>query len=243
MIIQCIAVDDEPLALNILEDYISKIPYLELKKTFTSGLACIEYLKENKTDLLFLDIQMEELSGIQLLKVLKDRPEVIFTTAYHNYAIQGFDLDVTDYLLKPISFERFLIAVDKVYEKITLRKMPAMHSQESSNKNSDKDFFFVKTEFRLQKVFLSDILYIEGMGDYVRIVTNQERIMTLQSFKKVESVLTEPRFVRVHRSYMVALDKITSVERNRIRIGDQLIPVGENYRKSFFALLENNGLT
>lgn len=243
MIIQCIAVDDEPLALNILEDYISKIPYLELKKTFTSGLACIEYLKENKTDLLFLDIQMEELSGIQLLKVLKDRPEVIFTTAYHNYAIQGFDLDVTDYLLKPISFERFLIAVDKVYEKITLRKMPALHTQESGSKSSDKDFFFVKTEFRLQKVFLSDILYIEGMGDYVRIVTNQERIMTLQSFKKVESVLTEPRFVRVHRSYMVALDKITSVERNRIRIGDQLIPVGENYRKSFFALLENNGLT
>lgn len=243
MIIQCIAVDDEPLALNILEDYISKIPYLELKKTFTSALACIEYLKENKVDLLFLDIQMEELSGIQLLKVLKDRPEVIFTTAYHNYAIQGFDLDVTDYLLKPISFERFLIAVDKVYEKVCRRKTPVAQPQDSNKQSSEKDFFFVKTEFRLQKVFLSDILYIEGMGDYVRIVTTQERIMTLQSFKKVESVLVEPRFVRVHRSYMVALDKITSVERNRIRIGDQLIPVGENYRKSFFALLENNGLT
>lgn len=243
MIIKCIAVDDEPLALNILEDYISKIPYLELKKTFTSALACIEYLKENQVDLLFLDIQMEELSGIQLLKVLKERPEVIFTTAYHNYAIQGFDLDVTDFLLKPISFERFLIAVDKVYEKLSLRKMPAKQPAESSVKGSEQDFFFVKTEFRLQKVFLSDILYIEGMGDYVRIVTNKERIMTLQSFKKVESVLTEPRFVRVHRSYMVALDKITSVERNRIRIGDQLIPVGENYRKSFFTLLESNGLT
>jgi len=243
MIIQCIAVDDEPLALNILEDYISKIPYLELKKTFTSALACIEYLKENKVDLLFLDIQMEELSGIQLLKVLKDRPEVIFTTAYHNYAIQGFDLDVTDYLLKPISFERFLIAVDKVYEKVCRRKTPAVQQQDNNKQSSEKDFFFVKTEFRLQKVFLSDILYIEGMGDYVRIVTTTERIMTLQSFKKVESVLVEPRFVRVHRSYMVALDKITSVERNRIRIGDQLIPVGENYRKSFFALLENNGLT
>jgi two-component system, LytTR family, response regulator len=243
MIIPCIAVDDEPLALNILEEYIKKIPYLDLKKTFTSALECIDYLKQNKVDLLFLDIQMEELSGIQLLKVLKDRPEVIFTTAYNKYAIQGFDLDVTDYLLKPISFERFLIAVDKVYEKINLKKTPAIPAYESSSKSTEKDFFFVKTEFRLQKVFLSDILYIEGMGDYVRIVTTKERIMTLQSFKKVESVLTEPRFVRVHRSYMIALDKITSVERNRIRIGDQLIPVGENYRKAFFAMLENNGLT
>jgi DNA-binding LytR/AlgR family response regulator len=236
-------VDDEPLALNILEEYIKKIPYLDLKKTFTSALECIDYLKQNKVDLLFLDIQMEELSGIQLLKVLKDRPEVIFTTAYNKYAIQGFDLDVTDYLLKPISFERFLIAVDKVYEKINLKKSPSLPTHEASSKSSEKDFFFVKTEFRLQKVFLSDILYIEGMGDYVRIVTTKERIMTLQSFKKVESVLTEPRFVRVHRSYMIALDKITSVERNRIRIGDQLIPVGENYRKAFFAMLENNGLT
>ena len=114
---------------------------------------------------------------------------------------------------------------------------------DSGPRTPEKDFIFVKTEFRLQKVCLSDILYIEGMGDYVRIVTNKERIMTLQSFKKVESVLPEPRFVRVHRSYMIALDKISSVERNRIRIGDQLIPVGENYRKGFFALLENNGLT
>jgi DNA-binding LytR/AlgR family response regulator len=243
MIINCIAVDDEPLALNIIEDYIKKIPYLELKKTFTSGLECIDYLKQNKVDLLFLDIQMEELSGIQLLKVIKDRPEVIFTTAYNQYAVQGFELDVTDYLLKPISFERFLIAVDKVYEKLSLKKIPGMQHQETGAKPGEKDFFFVKTEFRLQKVMLSDILYIEGMGDYVRIVTNKERIMTLQSFKKVESVLTEPRFIRVHRSYMIALDKITSVERNRIKIGDQLIPVGENYRKAFFALLESNGLT
>ena len=243
MIINCIAVDDEPLALNIIEDYIKKIPYLELKKTFTSGLECIDYLKQNKVDLLFLDIQMEELSGIQLLKVIKDRPEVIFTTAYNQYAVQGFELDVTDYLLKPISFERFLIAVDKVYEKLSLKKIPGIQHQETGAKPGEKDFFFVKTEFRLQKVMLSDILYIEGMGDYVRIVTTKERIMTLQSFKKVESVLTEPRFIRVHRSYMIALDKITSVERNRIKIGDQLIPVGENYRKAFFALLESNGLT
>jgi two-component system, LytTR family, response regulator len=242
MIIQCIAVDDEPLALDIIEDYIKKIPFLELKKTFVSAIECIDYLKHNKVDLLFLDIQMEELTGIQLLRVLKEKPEVIFTTAYDNYALQGFELDVTDYLLKPISFERFVKAVDKVYEKLALQHLPNSIQKEAILPGKDNDFFFVKTEFRLQKVFLSDILYIEGMGDYLRIVTTKERIMTLQNFKKVEAVLPEPRFIRVHRSFMVALDKITSVERNRIKISDQLIPIGENYRKPFFTLLESKGL-
>lgn len=242
MIIQCIAVDDEPLALDIIEDYITKVPFLELKKTFTSALECIDYLKQNKVDLLFLDIQMEELTGIQLLRVLKDKPEVIFTTAYDNYALQGFDLDVTDYLLKPISFERFLKAADKVYEKIALQHLPTALQKEPIIPGSDGDYLFVKTEFRFQKVFLSDILYIEGMGDYLRIVTSKERIMTLVNFKKVEAFLSEPRFMRVHRSFMVAMDKINSVERNRIRIADQLIPISENYKKPFFVLLESKGL-
>jgi DNA-binding LytR/AlgR family response regulator len=243
MIINCIAVDDEPLALNIVEDYVSKIPYLDLKKTFVSAIECLDYLKQNKVDLLFLDVQMEELTGIQLLRVLKDKPEIIFTTAYDKYALQGFDLDVTDFLLKPFSFERFVKAVDKVYEKLALQKSPSNTQKESvAVASTESDYFFVKTEFRLQKIFLSEILYIEGMGDYLRIVTTKERIMTLQNFKKVESALPEPRFMRVHRSFMVAVDKITSVERNRIRIADQLIPVGDNYRKAFFNLLESRGL-
>lgn len=242
MVINCIAVDDEPLALDILKEYINKIPFLELKGTFTSAMACIDFLKHNKVDLLFLDIQMEELTGIQLLRVLKEKPEVIFTTAYDNYALQGFELDVTDYLLKPISFERFMKAVDKVHEKLALQQIPSVVNKEAGSQESPNDFIFVKTEFRLQKVFLADILYIEGMGDYLRIVTPKERIMTLQNFKKIESALPEPRFVRVHRSYLVALDKITSIERNRIKIADQLIPIGENYRKPFFALLESKGM-
>lgn len=243
MIIQCAAVDDEPLALKILEDYIRKIPYLELRKSFTSALECIDFVKQEKIDLLFLDIQMEELTGLQLLRVLKDKPEVIFTTAYDQYALDGFELDVADYLLKPISFERFIKAVDKVYEKLSLQRLSQSGRQETTVASSEgQDYFFVKTEFRLQKIFLKDILYIEGMGDYLRIVTPQERIMTLQNFKRMEEALPEPRFMRVHRSYMVAVDKITSVERNRIRIADQLIPVGENYRKAFFALLESKGL-
>lgn len=242
MTLKCIAVDDEPLALNIIEDYIRKIPYLELSRTFTSALECIDFLKQNHADILFLDIQMEELTGIQMLKVLKNRPEVIFTTAYNKYALQGFELDVADYLLKPFSFERFLMSVEKVYNKLIITRTNTVKQSEANSKAAETDFIFVKTEFRLQKVILSDILYIEGMGDYVRIVTTNERIMTLQNFKKVENILQEPRFVRVHRSYMIALDKITSVERNRIRIGEQIIPVGENYKKSFYTLLKNNGL-
>jgi two-component system, LytTR family, response regulator len=242
MIINCIAVDDEPLALDILKEYIEKIPYLELKGSFTSGMKCIEFLKQNKIDLLFLDIQMEELTGIQLLHVLKEKPEVIFTTAYDKYALQGFELDVADYLLKPISFERFVKAVDKVYEKIALQHLPAAMQKDTAAGGAEQEFIFVKTEFRLQKVFINDILYIESKGDYQRIVTAKEKIMTLQNFKKLESVLPETRFFRVHRSYMVAIDKIISIERNRIKIADQMIPIGDNYRKPFFALIESKGL-
>lgn len=237
MKIKCIAVDDEPLALDIIEDYISKIPFLELMKTFTNALECIEYLKEEKVDLLFLDIQMEELSGIQLLNVLKERPEIIFTTAYDSYAVQGFDLDVTDYLLKPISFERFVKAVDKVYDKLAPKLFDQAKRDDVSIYNPKNDFFFVKTEFRLQKVNFSEILYIEGMGDYLRIHTDKERIMTLQNFKNMESILPDSNFIRVHRSYIIALDKIESIERNRIRIKGELIPIGENFRNAFFSIL------
>lgn len=239
MKIRCIAVDDEPLALDIMEDYIKKIPFLELKGTFHNAMDCLEFLKNNQVDLLFLDIQMESLTGIQLIKVLKEKPDVIFTTAYDNYALEGYELDVTDYLLKPISFERFVKAVDKVYDKMSAKIMPKPAvGPEVSIYNPKNDFFFVKTEFRLQKVDFTDILYIEGMGDYLRIVTTRERIMTLQNFKNMEDILPTDKFVRVHRSYIISIDKILSIERNRIKIADQLIPIGENYKKNFFGILE-----
>jgi two-component system, LytTR family, response regulator len=241
MIINCIVVDDEPLAIEILREYINRIPFLEITGSFTSALECIDFLKHNNVDLLFLDIQMEELTGIQLLRVLKEKPEVIFTTAYDTYALQGFELDVADYLLKPISFERFIRAVEKVHEKLALLHRPVSVPRDATAPDAN-DFFFVKTESRLQKVFFNDIFYIEGMGDYLRIVTAKERIMTLQNFKKLEAALPEERFIRVHRSYVIALDKIISIERNRIKIADQLIPIGDSYRKPFFALIESRGL-
>jgi DNA-binding LytR/AlgR family response regulator len=244
MIIKCIAVDDEPLALDIMEDYISKVPFLQLMKTFTNAMECLDYLKNNTVDLLFLDIQMEELSGIQLLKVLKQKPEVIFTTAYDNFAIEGYELDVADYLLKPISFERFVRAADKIYDKLSTSygRLASRPHEEESLHEAKGDYFFVKTEFRLQKVNFDDILYIEGMGDYLRIHCKQEKIMTLQNFKNMEEMLPENDFIRVHRSFIIALNKIESIERNRIKIMNELIPIGENYKTAFFGVLNKKKL-
>ena len=243
MKISCIAIDDEPLALDIIKGYTQKIPFLELKATFDNAIESIEYLKNNKIDLLFLDIQMDELTGIQLLNILKDKPLVIFTTAYDSYAVKGYELDVIDYLLKPISFERFMKAAEKVYDRLhvnyetnsTVRENIITHHQAD-------DYFFVKTEFHLEKLKFSDILYIEGMGDYLMIHTPAKKIMTLQNFKKAEDILPQHNFCRVHKSYMVALDKIESIERNRIKIGSTLIPISDSYKKVFYDLIEKRGM-
>jgi DNA-binding LytR/AlgR family response regulator len=238
MKINCIAIDDEPLALDIIRDYASRIPFLNLVKCFENALDSIEYIRTNSVDLIFLDIQMEELSGIQLLNALKTRPYVIFTTAYDSYALQGFDLDVMDYLLKPISFERFVKGVDKVYEKIQLDQKGNSSPDAVLTISPGDSFFFVKTETRIEKVRYDDVLFIEGMGDYWRIITTAKRIMSLLNYKKLEELLPQNRFVRVHKSFIVALDKIDSIERNRIKIGDRLIPISETYRKLFFDRIE-----
>jgi two-component system, LytTR family, response regulator len=243
MKISCIAIDDEPLALDIITDYCRKVPFLQLQKTFENAIEAIDYLKNNKVDLIFLDIQMEELTGIQLLNVLKEKPMIIFTTAYESYAVQCFELDALDYLLKPISFERFLKSVDKACEKKkssngNVAPSQAVVIENSVNLTKTKNYIFVKTEFRMQKINLCDILYIEGQGDYLCIYTPKERIMTLQNFHHFEENLPSGDFVRVHKSYMVALEKVESVERNRIKIGEKYIPIGETYRKSFFEILE-----
>jgi DNA-binding LytR/AlgR family response regulator len=247
MTINCIAIDDEPLALDIIEDYIKKVPFLNHVHSFDNALSAIEYLKENPVDLMFLDIQMEELTGIQMLSVLtNNRPNVILTTAYENYALQGYELDVADYLLKPISFDRFLKAVNKVYEALTLKKNNGNQTVKLEPKKEIEeenfDYFFVKTETRLQKVYFNDILFIEGQGDYLRIITKSEKIMTLQNFKKMESALPKTNFIRVHKSYMVAIDKIESIERSRIKIGDKLLPISDTYKNNFNEELEKRGL-
>ncbi len=243
MNINCIAIDDEPLALEIIKDYCSKVVFLNLLKTFDNAIESIEYIRTNKIDLIFLDIQMEELTGIQLLNALKHRPFVIFTTAYERYAIQGFELDVVDYMLKPISFERFIKGVNKVCERMQFDAGAGAAKPENGKaKAPETSFFFVKTETRTERIENNDVLYIEGMGDYWRIVTKTRRIMTLMNARKLEEILHEPQFCRVHKSFFIALDKIESIERNRIKIGDQYIPVSETYHKAFFDLVERKKL-
>ena len=238
MNINCIAIDDEPLALDIIKDYCSRVPFLNLLRTFDNAVESIQFIHDNKVDLMFLDIQMEELTGLQLLNALKTRPFVILTTAYDNYAIQGFELDVLDYMLKPISFERFLKGVNRASERIMPEMREVIRQEINPPEPAEESFFFVKTETRIEKVDASEVLYVEGMGDYWRIVTRNKRIMTLMNAKRIEDMLREPQFCRVHKSFFVAIDKINSIERNRIKIADQLIPVSDTYRSNFFALIE-----
>jgi len=238
MKISCIAVDDEPLALELIEEFARKVPFLNLVKVFDNALEAMDYLRQEKIDLMFLDIQMEELTGIQMLNILKPKPEVIFTTAYDKFALQGYELDVADYLLKPISFERFVKAVDKVHEKLYKSTAPKKKPEEAPGYNPKADYFFVKSGFKLHKVAFGEILYIEGQGDYLKIATPKVRIMTLQTFKAIEEILPEASFIRVHKSYIVAIDKIESIEGNMIRIADMHIPIGESYKKQFQAVLD-----
>ena len=242
MEINCIAIDDEPLALDIIADYAAKVPFLKLQATFENALSTIEYLKKNEVDLIFLDIEMDDLTGIQFLKVLKTRPHIIFTTAYENYALQGFELDVIDYLLKPISFDRFVKAAQKVYEKMTHYQPQGLSDEQKVIQNPREGYIFIKTGFQLQKVRLADIQYIEGQGDYLKIFTVNEKIMTLQNFKRIKEALPSDEFVRVHKSYVVSLAHIECIEKNRIRIADKIIPISDTFGKHFFNLLKDKNL-
>jgi DNA-binding LytR/AlgR family response regulator len=244
MNINCIAIDDEPPALGQMEDYIKRVPFLNLVASFDNAFDTLEFLKSNTVDLIFLDIEMEGLNGIQLLNILKIRPKVILTTAYDQYALKAFDLDVADYLLKPIPFERFLQAVEKVYDSFKPKAAPTPQviQQIEVQENNTRSYMFVKTEYRMQRIDFKDIAYIEGLKEYLIIYLPNEKILTLQSFKKIEELLPTSNFVRVHKSYIVALDKIESIERNRIKIGDKLIPIGESYSKFFFNMLSERKL-
>jgi len=239
MKINCIAIDDEPLALDVIADFSRRIPFLNLMTTFQNPLEAVDLLNTQKIDLFFLDIEMEEISGIQFLKLLKNPPHVIFTTAYENYALQGFELEATDYLLKPFLFERFVKAVNKVH-KIKLAESSDIDTSENRTE-AINDFMFVKSGFEHRKVNHSDIKYIEGQGDYLKIVTTQGNIMTLQSFKNISGLLPEGEFVRIHKSYIVSLRHIDSIERNRVKIGNETLSVSETYGKPFYNLLKSKG--
>ena len=222
----CIIIEDEPLALDKTKDFVNKVPFLQLSETFDNALTGLAYLNSHKVDILFLDINMDELSGIELLESSKITSQVIITTAYQEYALKGYELKITDYLLKPFTFNRFLQAVNKAQENLS-----------QSVVGKQVDFIFVKTENRLEKIMISDILYIEGMRDYLRIHTSNKKIMTLQGFNEIELLIPPHLVCRVHKSYMVAINKIESIERSRIKIADQLIPVSETYRETFLLLI------
>jgi two-component system, LytTR family, response regulator len=224
----CIIIEDEPLALEKTKDFINKVPFLHLSATFDNALNGLTYLNNNKVDLLFLDINMDELTGIELLESSKITSQVIITTAYQEYALKGYELQITDYLLKPFTFNRFLQAVNKAQENLVQRTSDAQ-----------PEFIFVKTENRLEKVMLNEIVYIEGMRDYLKIHTVNKKIMTLQNFSELEKLIPSTLVCRVHKSYMVALNKIESIERSRIKIADQLIPISETYKDSFLQLINS----
>ena len=229
MPINCIIVEDEPLALERTKSYVLKLPFLKLLTTFDNGMDALVFLKANKVDLIFLDINLGEMSGIQLLEVGKISNQVIIITAYNEFALKGFELNVTDYLMKPYTFERFLQAVERAqYNLLKDEAIPG------------KDFIFIKTEYRLEKILLNEILYIEGMRDYRRIHSIHKRIMTLQTFKEFEQEIPATILCRVHKSFMVSLAKIDSIERDRIKIKDTLIPISETYKKTFFDLINQS---
>ncbi len=226
MNINCIIIEDEPLAQERLRNYIQRLGFVHVVAAFSNGIDALVFLKSNKIDLVFLDINIEELSGIQLLEAAGIKTEVIITTAYDEYALKGFELNVTDYLLKPYSFERFMAAVDRVKNNL-LKKEPA----------AEKKFIFIKTEYRLEKLLFSDVVYIEGMRDYRKIHAINRQIMTLQTFKELEIEIPGNIICRIHKSYMVAIDKIDSIEKDGVRMKNIIIPVSDTYRKSFFKLL------
>lgn len=224
----CIIIEDEPLALEKTKDFVNKVPFLQLNATFDNALTGLAYLNNHKVDLLFLDINMDELSGIELLETANINSQVIITTAYQEYALKGYELRITDYLLKPFTFNRFLQAVNKAQENL---------SQRAADK--PVEYIFVKTENRLEKIMIQDILYIEGMRDYLRIHTTNKKIMTLQSFTELEQMIPAHLVCRVHKSYMVAIHKIDSIERSRIKIADQMIPVSDTYKETFLQIINS----
>lgn len=238
----CLIVEDEPLARNLLVEYVRKVPYLRLLDACSSPLAAIDILRKEPVDILFLDIQMPEITGITLLKILQKRPLVILTTAYSEYALQGYELDVVDYLLKPITLERFLKAVDKAGQRLAVppaAPVPPAHALPPAPEPA-QPFVFVKDGTKLVKVRWNDILYVEGLKDYVVIHTRSQKIVTLQRLKALEAQLPADRFIRVHHSYIIALDAIDVVHKGEVQIGAALIPVSDSYRKAFRELIERN---
>lgn len=227
--IKCLITDDEPLAMDVLENYIQQLDILELTGRCNNALEALGFLQKNKVDLLFLDIQMPKLTGIDFLKTLRNPPKVIFTTAYRDYALEGFELNVLDYLLKPISFERFIIALNKYHAYNPVNNFPATITPQIVMPN-EEPFIYLKSDKKMVKVFLKDILYIESLKDYVKVKTFEKDIITYQKISYLEEKLPDEKFLRIHRSFIIAVDKIKSFNTSFIDIGNEEIPIGRLYK-------------
>jgi len=224
MIISCAIIDDEPLAAGLLESYVKKTPYLSHRGTYNSAVQAMKDLRENPVQLLFLDIQMPELSGIEFAKILPKESKIIFTTAFSQYAVEGYKVNALDYLLKPISYDDFLKSTDKALEWFSISMKQEVYQRDR--------FMLVKSDYKLQRVALDDILYIEGLKDYVRFyLKNGEKLMSLMSMKKLEEYLPKPEFQRTHRSYIVHMSEVPLIDRFRIVFDDVYIPISENYKE------------
>ncbi|MBR5393196.1 MAG: response regulator transcription factor [Prevotella sp.] len=236
MTINCAIIDDEPLAAGLLESYVAKTPYLNLTGTYNSAITAMRDLRDNPVPLLFLDIQMPELSGVEFAKILPKDTKIIFTTAFPQYALEGYKVNALDYLLKPISYEDFLRATEKAQDWYNI-----LQKREAYN---DDRIMFIKSEYKLLRVCLDDILYVEGLKDYVRIcLKNGEKIMSLMSMKKLEDYLPHPEFLRTHRSYIVHMPEVRSIDRFRIVFGDVFIPISDNYKEEVQQYLDTHTLS
>ncbi|RFM33976.1 LytR/AlgR family response regulator transcription factor [Chitinophaga silvisoli] len=235
MVLRCIAVDDEPLALDLLEDNIKQVPYLELVAKCADAFEAIKVLEEKTVDLIFLDIQMPGLTGLQFIQSLQHKPMIILITAYEKYALQGFDLEVTDYLVKPVALPRFIKACNKAKELFQLKQQPAIPAAAAT---PSPDFFFVNADYSLLKINIADIIWIEALKDYIRIhmTGTTKPVVTRMPLKQVEEQLNPAKFIRIHKSYIIAVAHITAIRKNSVFIGTMELPVGDNYRESVAAL-------
>jgi len=225
--LRCLAIDDEPLALELLEDNISQVPYLKLEGKCSNALEALKFLQEQTVDLIFLDIQMPGLTGLQFIQSLTQKPMIILITAYEKFALEGFNLDVIDYLVKPVPLDRFIKACNKAWELYNLR----LKKTENSS-SIEPEFLFVNVEYSLLKVEFADIQWIEGLKDYIRIYlkSSSKPVITRMSMKGIEEELPSSKFIRVHKSFIVSVSAITSVRKNSIFIGVEEIPIGDNYK-------------
>jgi DNA-binding LytR/AlgR family response regulator len=226
---KCLIVDDEPLAQQVMEEFAGRVPFLEVAGKCSSATEAIEVLRTKTIDLILLDIHMPRLSGLDFINSLQNPPQFILVTAYSEYALQGFNVNATDYLMKPVPFERFLKAVTKAYELYTLRVKSV-----PDNKAPSERFMLVKSGYQTVKILFDSILYIEGLKDYVKIFTEGKKpVLSLLTMKGLAETLPSDKFMRIHKSYIVAIDRISTLSRNRVMIGEKWIPVGENYRDAF----------